>query len=182
MDYNTVQDLLHMNDQLVGPVVPIYEFGNSHWGTQDHKVMKIVGNSHYLNSGHGSICYATINVKPLHALERNYLQEFAMRHTASMREKLCAPAWGGITLSPLGSCWPGEMQSTQNGTHAIKRREIIGVPVWISCPRSISLCLIVLSPLANMCGRHHEIKFLKLPASHSSRPGGHVLFSTGMII
>ena len=66
--------------------------------------------------------------------------------------------------------------------HHWKRGKKWGFWSSISHPQSASSCPTVLSPLANIYGIYNQVKFLKLPVSLFSRPGGEVLFSTDKII
>ena len=62
---------------------------------------------------------------------------------------------------------PVEMHYTWNGAHPFERGENMGVLVWHILPHSISSCLTVLLPSANMNGMHNQVKFLKLLVSLS---------------
>lgn len=70
---------------------------------------------------------------------------------------------------------------TWNGIHTTERGEKAGV-LYIPQPQSASSCIAVPPLLVIVYGTHDQGKFLKLPISCSSRPRGHILFSTGAVI
>ena len=102
---------------------------------------------------------------------------FAIEHSTRMGEE------GPLNLHsryPAASwaCW--DASNLQGKVPGWKRRRG-GLWSGVSCPQAFS-SLTAPPPLANVYGIYNQIKFLRLPTSLSSRPGGHVLFPTGTII
>ena len=64
----------------------------------------------------------------------------------------------------------------------LKEKQRCGFWLSISHPWLISSCLTMLPSPGDRFGKHNQVKFLKLTISLSSRPGGNILFLTGMII
>lgn len=105
---------------------------------------------------------------------------------AGMDELLHTHGWGGTTQSPWDSVvllqiGPVEMYYVRNGAHTIGGGEKVGVLFWHIPPPVYLLMSDRLPSPANMYGVYNEGRFLKLPTSPSSRPGGHALFSTGTL-
>ena len=122
--------------------------------------------------------------------ERSYPLEFAMGCSTGICELLCTPgrtSLGKYTIT-TGICCPAaswtceSIQSLEWNKRHSKRGEGRGPCLTLSHPQSISSPMTVLPLLANMYGIHNWVKFLKLPTSHASSPGGHILFPIEMII
>lgn len=94
-----------------------------------------------------------------------------LHHTPGEGE-LLSLHWDAIVPLQAG---PVEMPYAWNGTCTIERRE----------EEVLSLVILTSDSTAStsqIYGMHNLVKFLRLPVSLSLRPGGHIFFSTGMII
>ena len=85
--------------------------------------------------------------------------------------------WGPMVLLQAG---PVEMHYIWNGTCTVARGQKVGVLVW-HIPHPVHLFTPDSAPASSQRVRYaHQVKFLKLLTSLSSRPDGGFLFSTSM--
>lgn len=157
--------------QLVGPIAPYVRLGTIH---RVPKSLEVKQNSHYATSQCGSLCYAAGNTKLQHPWESHHLLEFALGCPTRMEELLYIPQWGGTTQSLRGShcsaeswtCW--NTLSLEWNIHHWKWEKSRG-HYWQIPP---AVLMTNNAHLANMYGMYHQVKFLKLTTSISSRSGG----------
>lgn len=149
--------------------------------------MEVPGNSHCSNYHCGSVYYAAENTKSITNWKGSYLSEFAMVHL---------PGWVSY-FTPLGAVQlfslPWDLVLTARWTwwyilylkwnmNHWKRGESEGPGMAYLSPNPSSYTwqCSLFQITCMVC--YNQVKFLKQPISLSSRPGGHVLFSTGRII
>lgn len=108
--------------------------------------------------------------------KKNDLLEFAMGHSPKMGGLVCT-VWvrGNYSISTeilLSCCKMDLLKCTIHGMECAPSEE----RRYGSCPQSFSSGLTALPSPVNIHDMYNQVKFLKLPTSLSSRPGGHILF------
>lgn len=149
--------------------------------TQYHNWVEVIGNSLWLDSHHRSI--SMLLGTPRAIIPGTGVIYWSMKCTSRMGESLCTLGKrvllnlhrDSIILLQAG---PVEMYYTWNGPSTIGRGKKTGALLWNILPPFISSWLNLLPLLTNVFDMYNEVKFLKFPASLSSRTGGHILFPT----
>lgn len=134
-----------------------------------------MGNGHCPKSHRGPMCYGPENTKP-----GKLPSTGICNGTFHWDRWVTLHPWVRGNRIPFSNCQPDLFKHT---ICSIERREKAGALVWHVLPPVHPSRRPALPPTpANVHCMCNEVKFQNLPASFSSRQGGHVLFSTAMTI